>query len=106
MPMWASFVVFVLHFNNMLEINSHSPSQIEDTNSSISHLNPKSFRFSTSTEESIHAAITVVLRGLGDFRHYEEEFLRNEFVPLLRSRSAIPPAVGNSILVDFILSNA
>ena len=106
MPMRTSFIVLMLHFNNMLEINSHSPSQIEDTNNSISHLNPKSFRFSTSAEESIHAPIAVVLRGLGDFSDYEEEFLRNELVPLLRSRRAVPPAVGNSILVDYILPNA
>ena len=105
MPMRTSFVVLVLHIYNMLEINSHSPSQIKDTNNSVSHLDPKSFRFSSSTKESIHAPIAVVLRGLGDFSDYEEEFLRNELVPLLRSRSAVPPAVGNSILVDFILPN-
>ena len=105
MPMWTSFIVLMFHFNNMLEVNSHSPSQIEDTNSSVSHLNPKSFRFSSSAEESIHAPIAIVLCGLSDFSNYEEEFLRNEFMSLLRSRSAVPPAVSNGVLVDFILPN-
>ena len=103
MPIRSSLVVFMLQLNNMLEINIHSPSQIKHTNNSISHLDSKSFRFSASTNVSIHSPIAVFLCSLGDFSNYEKELLWDELQFILRTYS-IPPTMCLGVGMYFILT--
>ena len=92
----------MLQFNNVLKIHLMGPSQIQHTNNSISHLNPKTFRLSTSTNVCIHPLNTIILHRLGEFSNDEQEFLRNEFVLLFRSSGIVPPAVLLSVFMNSI----